>query len=179
MQTDPNALPRLTLILGGAASGKSRVAEQLVFATGRPRIYLATSQAGDAEMSAKITRHRAQRGPDWTTIEEPLELTDVIRNQDGSDVVLLDCATLWLTNWMCDNRDMDAAAQAFLAMITPCDAPLVVVSNDLGGGLVPPDAMSRQFQQVHGKLNQLVAAQADLVVAVTAGLPHVLKGVLP
>ncbi|WP_368185099.1 bifunctional adenosylcobinamide kinase/adenosylcobinamide-phosphate guanylyltransferase [Aestuariibius sp. HNIBRBA575] len=168
----------LTFIIGGVASGKSAYAERLIMQTKAERVYLATSQPLDDEMTAKIADHRAQRGPDWQTIEEPLNLAPVLQSIPEDRIVLLDCATLWLTNWMCADRDMDAAIDAFVDAIAYCAAPLVIVSNDLSGGLVPADAVSRKFQRVHGQLNTAIAARAELVVQVTVGLPTALKGTL-
>jgi len=137
-------LPPLTLVLGGAASGKSAFAEQLCFQTHKPRVYVATAQAFDDEMRAKISDHKIQRGADWTTTERPLD----------EDVARLSAA------------------------LTTCPASVVVVSNEVGAGIVPDNKLARQFRNAQGRLNQTLAAQADLVVQVIAGLPQVLKGTL-
>jgi adenosylcobinamide kinase/adenosylcobinamide-phosphate guanylyltransferase len=173
------ALPNLTLVLGGAASGKSAFAEGLVIQSGRPRVYLATAQAFDAEMAAKVARHREARGPDWQTIEESIEIGVVLSGIASGQAVLLDCATLWLSNWLIAGRSPDAAPDAFWAAVAGCPAPIVVVSNEVGHGIVPDNALARQFRAAQGALNQRLAAEAALAVMVVAGLPLVLKGRLP
>lgn len=172
-------LPDLTLVLGGASSGKSAFAESLCFQSGRPRVYVATAQAFDDEMRAKISEHRAQRGPDWTTIEAPLDVADAVSHCDTGSVVLLDCATLWLSNVMLAERDVADDVDALMAALLACDAQVVVVSNEVGHGIVPDTSLGRQFRSAQGRLNQTLAAQADLVVQVIAGLPQTLKGTLP
>ena len=172
-------LPNLTLILGGAASGKSSYAERLVNADGRTRVYIATAQAFDDEMRDKIAAHRTTRGDGWQTIEAPLDVAGALRGVGDGEVVLLDCATLWLSNAMLAERDLAQECAALLAALRACPAPMVVVSNEVGMGIVPEHAMSRRFRNAQGRLNQDLAAQADLVVAVMAGLPLVLKGTVP
>ena len=169
-------LNKFTLIIGGAASGKSGYAENLCFQTEKPRAYIATAQAFDDEMKTKISEHRAQRGANWTTIEAPLDVANVLTARPKDEVVLLDCATLWLTNVLLAEQDITAAQTALLAAIAGCPAQLVVVSNEVGHGIVPDNALSRQFRNAQGRLNQALAAQADHVVQVIAGLPQVLKG---
>lgn len=171
--------PRLTFILGGAASGKSEFAETLTESAGRAKHYLATSQALDREMSDKIRRHRSRRGPDWTTHEAPLDPAPVLAGLDHDCVCLFDCATLWLGNQMMAERDLDAAQADLLAALAACQAPVIVVSNEVGQGIVPADALSRRFREAQGRLNIALARQADLAVQVVAGLPNVLKGELP
>ena len=172
-------LPKLTLVLGGAASGKSLWAETLVTQTARPRVYVATAQAFDEDMHAKIKEHRTQRGPDWRTIEAPLDLTPALAGVAGDDAVLLDCATLWLSNHLLADHDLTAQTDTLMAALHVCPAPVVVVSNEVGLSGVPENALARQFQRAQGRLNQRLAAEADLVVQVIAGLPLVLKGSLP
>lgn len=172
-------LPPLAFILGGAASGKSKFAESLVISTGQPRIYVATAQAFDAEMAAKVAAHKTQRGADWTTIEEPLEVATLIPHQPRGAVVLIDCATLWLTNVLLADRDPEAESATLIAALTRAPCPVVVVSNEVGLGIVPDNALSRRFRAAQGRFNQSLAAEADLVVNVIAGLPQVLKGTLP
>jgi adenosylcobinamide kinase/adenosylcobinamide-phosphate guanylyltransferase len=170
---------RTTLVLGGAASGKSAFAENLVLRQpGRP-VYVATAQAFDAEMTDKIDAHRARRGPEWTTIEEPVDLCGALAGADAGDaVILVDCLTLWLSNLMAEDRDTDAAFAELAAAINRMDGRLVLVSNEIGLGIVPDNAMARSFRDLHGSMNQIVAAAVDRVVFVAAGLPLALKGSL-
>ncbi len=164
------------LVLGGARSGKSSYARRLAEGTGLLPVLVATATAGDAEMADRIARHRADRDPAlWRVIEEPLDLPGVLRDTAGPGVVLVvDCLTLWLTNLMCGADD--PAAEARL-----CDAlrgaagPVVLVSNELGLGLVPETPLGRAFRDRQGRLNQEVAAICDAVVFVAAGLPMPLK----
>ena len=172
-------LLNLTFVLGGAASGKSAFAEGLVMATGRPRIYIATSQVYDDEMARKVADHQTQRGGGWHTVEEPYNIAKALRDVTADHVVLIDCATLWLTNHLLAEHDLAAETTAFLDAIAACPAPVVVVSNETGLGIVPDNALARRFRNAQGKLNQQIAAQADLVVFIAAGLPLVMKGQLP
>ncbi|WP_456386748.1 bifunctional adenosylcobinamide kinase/adenosylcobinamide-phosphate guanylyltransferase [Profundibacter sp.] len=172
-------LADLTLIIGGAASGKSDFAEGLVMACGNSRIYLATAQAHDGEMAAKISRHQKTRGDGWRTVEAPLELSPALASASKNDVVLLDCATLWLTNQMMTGSDLETAQDALQKALASCKAPVVVVTNEVGAGIVPENKLARQFREAQGRLNQRLAAHADLAVMVVAGLPMVLKGTLP
>ena len=172
-------LPKLTLVLGGAKSGKSRLAEGLVRRCGLPRNYIATAEAWDDEMRARIARHKVDRGADWVTREAPLAVGPVLADIPAGQVVLLDCATLWLTNHLLRNADIAAESAGLLAGLASCAAPVVVVSNEVGWGIVPENALARAFRDHQGQLNQMMAAEADLVIAVMAGLPIVLKGVMP
>ncbi len=172
-------LPDLTLIIGGAASGKSNFAEGLVNVCGKSKIYLATAQAHDSEMTAKINRHQKSRGDGWHTVEAPLDLTHALDVVSASDVVLLDCATLWLSNHLLAETDLQAAQGSLLQSLTTCKAPVVVVTNEVGAGIVPENALARKFREAQGRLNQRLASHADLAVTVIAGLPLVLKGTLP
>jgi len=171
--------PNLTLVLGGASSGKSNFAEKLVKSMAGRHVYLATAQAFDEEMAAKIVRHRTDRGDGWTTVETPLDAAGALGNFGSGDVVLFDCATLWLSNHMLAESDLIAQRNALMAALAKCKAPIVIVSNEVGQSGVPDNAMARQFRDAQGQLNQAIAAQCDLVVAVMAGLPLVLKGQLP
>lgn len=180
MTASPAAvLPPLSLVLGGARSGKSRLAEGLVTASRRPRLYIATAEAWDDEMRARIDQHRTDRGPDWQTIEAPHDLPAALAMANANSVVLLDCATLWLTNRLLAEADLAAETTALLAALAACPAPVVVVSNELGWSIVPENALARRFRDAQGRLNQQLAGQAGLVVAVIAGLPLVLKGQMP
>lgn len=170
-------LPPLSLVTGGARSGKSAFAERLVRLAPAPHGYIATAEAWDDEMRDRIARHRQDRGPDWHTIEAPLDLPGALAQAQGA--VLIDCATLWLTNHLLAGHDPDAAAAALLATLGRHPAPIVIVSNEVGWGIVPDNALARRFRDAQGRLNQQLAARADLVVAVIAGLPLALKGNLP
>jgi adenosylcobinamide kinase / adenosylcobinamide-phosphate guanylyltransferase len=172
------ALPRLTLVLGGARSGKSRHAEALIESCAPAALYLATAQAFDAEMAERIRRHRARRGARWTTREEPLDiaatLLDAARPQRP---VLVDCLTLWLSNLLLAGRDVEAAIAALLAALPHLGGPVVFVANEVGLGIVPDNALARAFRDHAGRLNQAVAAQAQRVVFLAAGLPLTLKDI--
>ena len=172
-------LHKLTFILGGASSGKSAYAEDLVISTGRPRTYIATAQAFDDEMRDKIAAHVAQRGAGWTTVEAPFDPAAALATQGSGRIVLLDCVTLWLTNIIMAEQDVDAACDGLLAALAACPCPVVVVSNEVGMGIVPDNALSRRFRAAQGRINRRLAAQADTVVAVMAGLPLALKGDVP
>lgn len=169
-------IPRTTLVLGAARSGKSRFAEALLDGwTGR-RVYLATAEAGDAEMAERIRHHRARRGDTWDTVEEPLALPKALV-REGAAAVLVDCLTLWLSNLMHTGRDVDAATSALTAVLARRTAPAVLVSNEVGWGIVPDNALARAFRDAAGFMNQTVAAACDRVVLVAAGLPLLLKDV--
>lgn len=169
-------LPALTIVIGGASSGKSDYAESLILSDGRKKIYLATAQAHDAEMTTKILKHQYSRGEGWNTVEAPLDLTPALGNATNADVVLLDCATLWLTNHILANTNLETAQNTLLNSLAQCQASVVVVTNEVGAGIVPDNALSRQFRLAQGQLNRALAAQADRVITVIAGLPLVLKG---
>lgn len=171
--------PRLTLVLGGASSGKSAWAEGLVAAFGAPKVYLATAQSFDPEMDAKIAAHRSQRGEGWQTIEAPHDLATTLATLPAQHAILLDCATMWLSNRLLEDADLETEAPALLNALTGCASPVVVVSNEVGQGIVPDNALSRRFRDAQGRLNRQIAERADLVVAVMAGLPLGLKGRLP
>jgi adenosylcobinamide kinase / adenosylcobinamide-phosphate guanylyltransferase len=172
-----DSFPKLSLVLGGARSGKSRLAEELAAASGQPRTYIATAQAWDDEMRARIAQHVTDRGRGWKTIEAPLDLAGAITAARG--VILVDCATLWLTNQMLAEADLAQLTAALLKTLSTSEHPVIIVSNEVGWGIVPDNALARRFRDAQGILNQRLAAQADLVVTVIAGLPMVLKGVLP
>lgn len=171
--------PKMTLVLGGANSGKSDFAESLVIGAGGAPVYIATAQAFDAEMAEKIARHKIARGSNWRTIEEPLDIARALATVRLDEVVLIDCLTLWLSNHLLLEGDLAENEDGLLAALASSAAPVVLVSNEVGQGIVPDNALSRRFRQAQGRLNRNVAARADLVVMLTAGLPMVLKGVLP
>ncbi len=170
-------LATLTLVLGGAASGKSAYAEKLAETAAPDRLYLATAQPGDEEMADKIAAHQARRGAGWHTVEAPLDPATALRSAKG--VVLLDCATMWLSNHMMAGHDISAETSHLLQALDQAGAPVIVVSNELGMGLVPDNRLGRQFRQEQGRLNQRLAEQAGRVIFVAAGLPLALKGPLP
>ncbi|GAA6209594.1 bifunctional adenosylcobinamide kinase/adenosylcobinamide-phosphate guanylyltransferase [Cognatishimia sp. WU-CL00825] len=172
-------LAKISLILGGASSGKSAFAEQMVKETGSPKVYLATAQAYDPEMQAKIAAHLVMRGENWATIEEPLALKSTLESLSENHVVLLDCATMWLSNHLLAASDIEREVTELLSSLDKCKARVVIVSNEVGMGIVPDNALARQFRDEQGKLNQKLAQSADLVAFVIAGLPQVLKGKLP
>ncbi|PRY79427.1 adenosylcobinamide kinase/adenosylcobinamide-phosphate guanylyltransferase [Yoonia maritima] len=172
-------LPKLSLVLGGAASGKSALAEDLVLNTQLNPVYVATAQVFDDEMAQKVARHRDQRGTLWDTIEEPINVASVLERVTEDDAVLIDCATLWLTNLILGEHNLAKESAALLSALDTCAGPIVIVSNETGQGIVPDNALARRFRNAQGTLNQQIAAKADLVVAVMAGLPMTLKGQLP
>jgi adenosylcobinamide kinase / adenosylcobinamide-phosphate guanylyltransferase len=169
-------LPAITVVLGGARSGKSRYAERLVEAAARSGTYCATAEAGDAEMAERIAAHRARRGPFWRTVEAPLALAAAIAAEAAPErPVLVDCLTLWLSNLLFAGKQPDEEADALRDVLREATAPVVLVSNEVGMGLVPETPLGRRFRDAAGRLNQEVAALADRVVFVAAGLPLVLK----
>jgi adenosylcobinamide kinase / adenosylcobinamide-phosphate guanylyltransferase len=169
-------LPRLTLVLGGARSGKSRHAETLVESAAARALYLATAEARDAEMAERVRRHRARRGARWTTIEEPLHLADRLLTEAHPDrPILVDCLTLWLSNHLLAGHDVEAEIAALDAALPRLGGPVVLVANEVGLGIVPENALARAFRDHAGRLNQRMAARASRVVFIAAGLPLVLK----
>ena len=166
---------RLTLVLGGARSGKSRYAEGLITALPRPWIYVATGEALDAEMGERIAAHRARRGEGWTTIEAPRALAAAL-TEEAAAPVLVDCLTLWLSNLMMAEAAIEDEIEHLVAALAKARAPVVVVANEVGSGIVPDNALGRRFRDLQGGLNQRIAAQADRVVLMVAGLPLTLKG---
>ncbi len=171
-------LAAVTLVLGGARSGKSRCAEHLIEAVADSGTYCATAQPLDAEMSARVKAHRARRGEFWRTVEEPLTLAAVIAVEARPErPLLIDCLTLWLSNVMLAGRSVENEAAALAAALRLAAGPVVLVANEVGMGLVPETSLGRRFRDAAGGLNQDMAALADRVVFVAAGLPLVLKGV--
>lgn len=166
----------LTLILGGTRSGKSRYAESLIEALPPPWIYVATAEARDAEMAERIASHRARRDGRWRTIEAPHDLAGTLRAAPAEAAVLVDCLTLWLSNRMLAEADLGQEIDAFEAALANHDGPAVLVTNEVGAGIVPDNALARRFQDLHGTLNQRIAARASRVVLMVAGLPLHVKG---
>jgi len=173
-------LPPLTLVIGGAASGKSAHAEILVCNQPGNRVYIASAEAHDEEMRAKIDAHRATRAGDgWRTVEAPLDVASAVAALREGEVALFGCATVGLSNLLLAARDWQVDADRLLASPSTARAPVVVVSNETGQGIVPENKLARRFRQAQGELNQRLATEADLVIAVMAGLPLVLKGDRP
>ena len=161
------------LVLGGARSGKSRYAESLA---GAEKFYIATAQAFDAEMQARIAAHRAQRGQGWQTFEAPLDVADQLQALDARGrFILIDCLTLWISNLMHAKRDVGAEVEKLCHMLELAKAKVVLVSNEVGQGIVPENALARAFRDQQGFANQRLAQAVDEVVLVVAGLPMVLK----
>lgn len=168
-------LPSLTLVLGGARSGKSAYAEGLVVRQG-PGLYVATAEIGDAEMAERVRRHRARRGSAWATVEAPLDPVAALEERRPLDrPVLVDCLTLWLSNLMAAKRDPEAEGERLLIGLAGLGVPAVLVANEVGLGIVPENALARAFRDAAGRLNQRAAQAADRVVFVAAGLPMILK----
>ena len=174
-------LPPVSLVLGGARSGKSTYAERLVTgslhgAAAQAAVYIATAQAGDVEMATRIMAHRARRGANWTTVEEPLKLDEALAAAAGQGrPVLVDCLTLWLSNLMLGGGDVDEATDDLLRTLDEVAVPVVFVSNEVGLGIVPETALGRGFRDAQGRLNMRLAERADRVILMTAGLPLTLK----
>jgi adenosylcobinamide kinase/adenosylcobinamide-phosphate guanylyltransferase len=162
-------------VLGGARSGKSRYAESLVTALPPPWLYVATAEAGDSEMVARVAAHQARRGPSWTTIETPRNVAETLGTHADTPT-LVDCLTLWLSNVMLADADVDAEIEQLDGALARAAAPIVLVANEVGFGIVPDSALGRRFRDLQGLLNQRIAARADRVVLVVAGLPLILKG---
>lgn len=170
------ALAQLTLVLGGVRSGKSAHAEALVAASGLVPVYVATAEAGDAEMAARIVAHRERRGGDWRTVEAPLALAEALAEEARPDrIVLVDCLTLWLSNVMGAGREVETECRRLLDLLAGLTGPVVLVSNEVGQGVVPIGALARAFVDHAGRLHQDIARQADKVTLVVAGLPLDLK----
>ena len=187
LSIDASTSPRLVLVLGGARSGKSAFAERLAISSGRPVAFIATATASDDDMRERIARHRASRSPEWLTIEEPLHLAAAVRRAAVlADVLLLDCITLWLANWMGQQSDLeldDAPGEAYtgrvlsdieellatLAPSGPGKTP-IAVSNEVGLGIVPAYPLGRVYRDALGRVNQRLARAADRVYLMVAGL---------
>ena len=164
----------LTLILGGARSGKSARALALAPA---PHVFIATAEPLDGEMAERIARHRTERGPTWRLIEEPLDLAQALEQAAGPEThIVIDCLTLWLSNLMHHQRDIETATRTLLTAVDRADGAILMVSNEIGLGLAPMEPLSRRFRDAQGRLNQQIAARAGRVEFIAAGLPLTLKG---
>ncbi len=168
-------MARVSLILGGARSGKS--ARALALASEPPHVFIATAEALDGEMRERIRLHKAERGAGWGLVEEPLELAAAIRaNAAEGTTLVVDCLTLWLSNLIHHGRDVEAETGRLIAALAAAPGRVVLVSNEVGMGLAPMNALGREFRDAQGRLNQRIAGVADHVEFVAAGLPLVLKG---
>jgi adenosylcobinamide kinase / adenosylcobinamide-phosphate guanylyltransferase len=176
MPTTGAGTGRLTLVIGAARSGKSRYAEGLITALRPPWVYVATAQPGDAEMAARIAAHQARRTADWKIIEAPHALADAFLSIPGSAAVLVDCLTLWLSNRMLTDANVEADVAGLEQALARHAGPVVLVTNEVGSGIVPDNALARRFRDEQGRLNQRIAAAADRVVLVVAGLALIIKG---
>ncbi len=172
-------MARTIFITGGARSGKSRLAEQIAEGFGAPLLYMATGHAGDAEMAERIAAHKARRGNKWRTVEEPLRLAETLKTSDGNyQAILVDCITLWLTNLILTREDHAVVLDEVrtLARLFPdIKTPLILVSNEVGMGIVPENALARSFRDLAGRANEILAAAADEVYVTFCGLPLKLK----
>ena len=169
--------PALTFVLGGARSGKSVFAEGVVLESRLAPVYVATGRAFDVEMEKRIAAHRARRGAVWRTVEEPHDLVGALeKNASPQTAVLVDCLTLWLSNLMMEERDIDAETARLAERLPMLSGPVVMVANEVGLGIVPENAMARAFRDHAGRLNQTIAAVAGEVFFLAAGLPLKLKG---
>jgi adenosylcobinamide kinase/adenosylcobinamide-phosphate guanylyltransferase len=166
-------MARIILVTGGARSGKSAIAEGLAMSFTGSATYIATAQAFDAEMEERIALHRARRDARWRDVEAPLDLAGALADDDQP--CLVDCLTLWLTNLMLAGRDWQGEGAIVLAALAQRKAPVVLVTNEVGGGIVPDNALARAFRDAAGLLNQQVAAMADEVILAVCGLPMRVK----
>ncbi len=169
------SVAKLTFVLGGARSGKSRHAESLITALPPPWIYIATAQAGDDEMAARIKIHRERRAAHWRTVEAPRELAPAFA-ACGDAPVLVDCLTLWLSNLMLADADVEAETAQLEKALVAANGPVVLVANEVGSGIVPSYPLGRRFRDAQGVLNQRIAARAERVILMVAGLPLAVKG---
>lgn len=169
----------LRLIIGGARSGKSAQAQALAEGEAQRRggaaVMIATAEALDDEMRERIARHRAERGPGWRTLETPLEVAEAISRLDPADCAVVDCLTLWLSNLMFAERDLEAATEALLQAAGRSQSEIILVTNEVGMSIVPENALARRFRDEAGRLNRRVAERADQVTVMFAGIPLQLK----
>ncbi|SNR77361.1 bifunctional adenosylcobinamide kinase/adenosylcobinamide-phosphate guanylyltransferase [Puniceibacterium sediminis] len=161
----------LALVTGGAKSGKSRFAEGLVRGIGDRLVYIATAEALDSEMEERIAAHLVQRGAGWHTVEEPLDLCGALVRSDGQGPRLVDCMTLWLSNLMMQDRNVDAELDALLETLTAQVSPVVMVTNEVGSGIVPATALGRVYRDRCGAMNQRLGAVVDRIDLVVCGHP--------
>lgn len=170
---------KITLVLGGARSGKSTYASRLAERCFKRPLFIATAEAFDSEMTDRIARHRSSRGPEWSCIEEPLDVAGVLQGLPaGRDGVLLDCITVWLCNVLVKEgaAAIEKRKSALISALKEMKCDVIVVSNEVGQGIVPGNEIGREFRDYAGWLNQDLAAAADTVVFLVAGIPLVIKG---
>ena len=165
-----------TLVLGGARSGKSRFAQERVESLSAKRVYVATAEALDGEMRERIARHQADRGASWRTVEAATDLIGAIDAARPGEAILIDCLTLWLSNLFGRGEDWEEQLARLIEHLERVEKPVVLVSNEIGLGLVPETKLGRDFRDAQGRLNQRVAAVCEHVVFLAAGLPLWLKG---
>ncbi|MGA7828474.1 MAG: bifunctional adenosylcobinamide kinase/adenosylcobinamide-phosphate guanylyltransferase [Geobacteraceae bacterium] len=172
-------MSKITFISGGVRSGKSRLAERLAENFGDPLCYIATGEARDGEMAVRIASHRQRRGPAWQTVEEPLRLGEAIREADGRhQAILVDCITLWLTNLLFHHDAVEpvlSEVRAVAELLPTLQTPVFLVSNEVGMGIVPENALARSFRDLAGQANQILAETADEVYVTISGIPLKLK----
>jgi adenosylcobinamide kinase / adenosylcobinamide-phosphate guanylyltransferase len=165
----------ITLVLGGARSGKSRYAEWLITTYPQPWIYVATAEARDVEMAERIAAHKARRAAGWQTVEAPHELAGALRTASADAAVLIDCLTLWLSNLMESESDIEGQTAELQEALAERPGPTVIVSNEVGLGIVPDNALARRFRDLQGSLNQQLASQAERVIMMVAGFAVAVK----
>jgi adenosylcobinamide kinase/adenosylcobinamide-phosphate guanylyltransferase len=163
------------LITGGARSGKSSFAEKRTLSYGTPVIYIATAQAFDEEMENRIQLHQQRRGDEWRTISEPLAIANILTSLDRQGACLVDCLTLWLSNLIFAEEDISKATSSLIEAIATRRDPVILVTNEVGGGIVPENALARRFRDEAGRLNQIVAEAVDEVYTCISGIPLKLK----
>ena len=168
-------MAEIILVTGGARSGKSALAERLAQSRGNKVIYIATSEPFDDEMQSRIDRHRARRDAGWRTVDAPLELPDMLVQTDGDAPRLVDCLTMWLNNLIYHNQDVGDEMNRLIKVISEQQADLVMVTNEIGSGLVPQTAEARKFRDLAGELNQMVAQAASQVYLSVSGIPVKIK----
>lgn len=166
---------RMTLVLGAARSGKSKHAQILAMASPPPWVYIATAEAGDDEMKKRIVEHQRTRGGGWSTVEASIDLAAALAKAPAEQPVVIDCLTLWLSNLMLGGHDVEAATAKFVTALDRRRAPTIIVSNEVGGGIVPDTPLGRDFRDRNGLLNQHLAISAHNVIFMVAGLAMPLK----
>ena len=164
-----------TLIIGAAASGKSQYAEDILNNKVGKKLYLASANIYDEEMQEKVNKHKDRRGSEWTTIAEPLDAVHYIENLNIKEIMLFDCATMWLTNHFLEKSNIIHEIDLLVNSIKSSKGSIITVTNEVGSGIVPDNSMAREFRELQGKLNQKLATVASLVVTVIAGIPLILK----